>query len=259
MQWSYDLAGAEPIVRDVPVYAAAAGTLISGSLLMQGTTGPDSNVDMGISFVVAYTASSSEAVDALGTLEEKTYETGGTAPTRTPRDTSGVYYGKAIVNPFAVYKCEYAQAAADDTAITTGQTTTTVTVSSIEDNIDAGWLYFPLASGGAQGKLRAISTVTTNTMVVDSALTTTTSDTIIKILPVNHRTTDLGAEAADLISTTAAVGDGVNLHIIENYINSDSHVFEPLRWSKHAGLNSLSNAKFYAHIALLDHIYNRTS
>lgn len=258
MIFSYDLAQAEPVVRDVPIYAAAAGTLISGSLLMQGTTTPDSAVDMGISFVVAYTSSSAEAVDALGVLLEKTYETGGTAPTRTPVDTSGVYYGKAIINPFAIYRCEYAQAAADDVAITTGATDTSITITSLEDDIDAGWLYFPLAAGGAKGKLRAIATSAAAACVVDSAITTTTSDTVIKILPVNHRTTDLGAEGADLISA-AAVGSGVNLQIVENYINSDAHVFQPLRWITHAGQNSLSNAKFYAEIALLDHIYNRTS
>ena len=258
MNWSYDLCGAEPIIRDVPVYAAAAGTLNNGTLLMLGTTDPDSNADQGISFITAYAGSNVEAVDALGVLNEKTYETGGTAPTRTPVDTSGVYYGKAVINPFAVYKAQYKDGADDDVAITTGATTTTVTITDLEDDIDAGWLFFPLASGGAQGKLRAIATSASGSCTVDSAITTTTSDTIIKILPVNHRTTDLSSDGKGLVSA-AVIGTGVNLHVIENYINSDVHVKQPLRWATHAGLNATSNAKFFAELCMLNHIYNRTS
>jgi len=255
MKWSYDLAGAEPIIRDVPVYAAAAGTLNNGTLLMLGDGDGDSADDKGIAFITAYTSSVAEAVNALGTLNEKTYETGGTAPSRTPVDTSGVYYGKAVINPFAVYRAQYYDGTSDDVAVTTGAATTTVTATNLEDDYDAGWLFFPLASGGAQGKLRAIATSTTSSCTVDSAITTTTSDTFIKIHPVNRRFTDLSSDGKGLTSA-AVIGTGVSLHVMENYINSDVHVIQPLRWATHAGLNATSNAKFFADLAMLDHVYN---
>ena len=39
-KWRYDITGAEPIVRDMPVYDAA--TLVYGEYVMKGTTDPDS-------------------------------------------------------------------------------------------------------------------------------------------------------------------------------------------------------------------------
>jgi hypothetical protein len=92
---------------------------------------------------------------------------------------------------------------------------------------------------------------------MDSALTTagTATDTMIKILPQNHRATGLNAEATGL-TTTAAASSGVSLHIMENYVNTDSISVQPMRRVSHAGLNSLQNAKFFADICMLDHVYN---
>jgi hypothetical protein len=251
MQFHYDLTGAEPIVRDVPVYdASTTASFVKGELLMLGATDPDSDADQGISFITAYvSASANEGVDALGTILETVANAAALYNGAAPA------YAKAIINPFAVYLCEYSQAAADDTAITTGGVSTSLTITSIEDDIEGGWAYFPLAAGAAKGKLRFITEATTNTLTVDSAITTTTADTIIKILPVNHRLTSLNAGATALL-TKAAAGSTVTFHIAENYIQSDGHGLQPLRPTTHAGLNSLTNARFYADLVMLDHVYN---
>lgn len=241
----------EPIIRDMPVYDAAL--LVNGELLMLGTTDPDAGADQNIAFVTAVTASAAEAVDALGILIDSKYA--ATAPSNVPATASlGPNYGKCIINPFAVYLAEYDQT---DAVTITSTSTTTLTVGSLEDDIDGGFAYFVGTLSGVAKSLRHINTAAAGSCVMDSALTTTGAgtDTIIKILPPNHRLTGLNAEATGL-TTTAAAGSGVSLHIADNYIQSDSTSIQPLRKASHKGLNSLQNAKFFADVVMLDHVYN---
>jgi len=249
MRFHYDLSGAEPIVRDVPVYDAA--DMANGELVMLGASDPDSAADMGVAFVTAYaSASATEAVDALGIINEDF----ATAATIDNTPVQGSKYLKAIINPFAVYLAEYSQHADDDVAVTTGGVSTTVTVTNLEDDIDAGWLYFCLASGGAQGALRLITAAATGSCTIDSALTTTTSDAFVKILPVNHRLTSLNASAKALLSKAAA-GSGTMIHILENYIEANGIPFKALRYAD-KGKNGLTGVRVYADIKLIDHVYN---
>ena len=91
---------------------------------------------------------------------------------------------------------------------------------------------------------------------MDSALPSTdTGSTLIKVLPVNHRLTELNTAATKLL-TGANAPSGVSLHVIENWITSDAHGLEPLRASKHDGLNSLSNVRLSSDLVMLDHVYN---
>ncbi len=244
----YDLitGGDKCIYRDVPVYDSAS--MANGELIMLGTTDPDSNADQGVAFITAYTGANTEAIDALGIV----CESYSTAATIDNKPAEGSLYLKAIVNPFMIYRAEYSQGTT--VTVTTGGSSTTVTVSSLEDDIDAGWLYFVGASGGsAINKLRFLTAAASGSCTVDSAITTTTSDTFIKILPVNHRLTALTTDGINLKSQAAA-GAGVSLHIIENYMVADGHSLSSLRGI--VGYNGLLNAKFYANIAMLDHVYN---
>jgi len=255
MRWTYDLTGAEPIIRDLPVYDATS--LYNGELLMLGTTDPDSNADQGISLITAYVSdSATEAIDVAGILTEKTYES--TAPSRIyATDTSGVYYGKVIINPFAVYRAEYLQDTSNDVAITS-TSSTTLTVSSLEDDLDGGWVFFPLTSTGVKNSLRFITTSASGSCVMDSALTAsgTSADTIIKILPQHHQLVALDTGAVGLSSVDAKAGSTTAIIILENYLQSFSHTMQPLRRITHAGLNNLTNAKFYADILCTDHLFN---
>lgn len=252
MQFLYDMFGVLEIIKDVPVYDAASFS--KGELIMLGTTDPDSNADHGVAFVTAYTGANTEAVDALGVLQE----TNATASEVDNLPDAGSTYLKCTVNPGAVYEAEYDQGTSNDVAITTGGVSTTVTITNLEDDIDCGWLFFPLASGGAAGKLRFISAAASGSCTVDSAITTTTSDTIIKIFPQNHRTTDLTADGMSLKSA-AAIGSGISIMVIDNYIlvNANSEKV-PMRYATHKGRDDMSNAKFFAHIRCTDHVYNPT-
>jgi len=266
MKWHYDLTGAEPIERYVQVYDAALIDL--GELVMLGTTDPDSNADHGIAMVTAYTGSSAEAVDALG-ISLMARNTSGPNPNSaaTSGDTVSVAslpdvanppYNKCIINPFAVYLAEYDQA---DTLAIASSSTTTVTITSLEDDIDTGWIFVVTAAvSGNDANLRQLSASAAGSATMDSAFTggDETSGTGIKILPVNHRTTDLNAAATGL-GSNAAIGSGVSLHVLENYIQDDGWSLQPLRARRHRGLDLTGNAHFFADVALLDHLYNPIS
>lgn len=261
MRWSYDLCGAEPIERFVPVFDAALIDI--GELLELGTTGPDSNADQGLSFVTGATF-----VDVLG-ISLMARNTSGPDPLSNPAlpgdtisvaavyatNAAGPAFNKAIINPFAVYLAEYDQA---DTMTAASSSTTTFTVTSLEDNIDGGWIFLVTGSpSGNIGSLRFLTASASGSATMDSALPSTdTGSTAIKILPVHHQLVDPNAASTGL-TTTAAANSNAEATIIENWITSDSHPFERLRRPSHAALDSLSNAKFFAELNFTDHVYNR--
>lgn len=259
MKWFYDLNGAEPIERYVPVYDAALIDI--GEMLMLGTTDPDSNADHGVAFVTAFVASNAMCVDCLGiSLQKRNTSgpypavTGDTVSVATLPDTSNPPYNKAIINPGAVYLAEYDQT---DTMAVASTSTTTFTVTSLEDDIDTGWIFMVTSAvTGNDANLRQLTASAAGSATMDSALAggNETSGTAIKILPVNHKTVDLNAEATGL-ATDAAINDCISLTNMENYVKDDGISFQPLRARKHRGLNLTNNAKFFSAIAMLDHIY----
>src|SRR3990167_4518187 len=241
-KFHYDLTEAEPIVRDVPVYDAT--TLVYGEFIML-----DSTAASNCRFITGYTGASSEMVDGLGMMNESLTTTSKadpgdgitTAKTSTAEAISSIAatlaqghrYGKAIINPYAVYLTEYSQAAADDVAITTAWSTTTLTITSLEDNLDGGWILAADASTTTnfKGQLRYIDTAASGSCTVTVAPTvasTTTVDTIIKILPLCSKATALNAGATGLLSAAAA-GSGISLEIIENYISTPSRPLQTLK------------------------------
>lgn len=261
MRYHYSLiAEDEPIIRDVPIYDAAL--LANGELLMKGTTDPDSNADQGIAFITAFGTTTAEAVHALGILSDSRYNPNvqgvyatGHIPDHVPATaTDGPLYGKAIINPLAIYLAEYDQS---DAITITSTSTTTLTVGSLEDDIDGSFVYFVGTHTGVTGSLRAITTATAGSCVMDSALTTTgvSSDTIIRTLRPLSATTKLNDEATGL-TTTAAINTGVSLRIVDNYVQADNIPFTPLRKATHKGKNSLQKAKLFADICMLSHVFN---
>jgi hypothetical protein len=262
MRYHYDLSGGEAIIRDYPVYDAA--NLDAGELLMLGTTDPDSGADESQALITAYNATAAnQAIDAIGILNESTYESGGTTPSRAPSTTTGPYYGKVIINPLAVYLVEQSLAAADDAAITS-TSTTTLTVSSLQDDIDGAWVYFPLTQSGVKGSLRLLAASASGSATMDSALTTTggSSDTIVLISQPLKYSLPLEAAAKKVSSgdCTAQLNAATNLRILQTYIDRDTG-YELMRPQVHYALNNLDQVKggngpkFYYDILLKDHIF----
>lgn len=256
MRYHYSLVPEdEPILRDMPIYDAAL--LANGELLMKGTTDPDSNADQGIALVTAVTASSAEAVNAAGILQDSRWNpnaqgvyTTGVAPSNVPAtNAAGPKYGKVIINPFAVYLAEYDQA---DAIAITSTSTTTLTVGSLQDDIDGSFVFFVGTHTGVTGSLRHIEASAAGSCTMDSALATTGvgSDTIVRTLRPLSKTTNLNAAGTGL-STTDAINSGVSLRVLENYVQADNIPFVPLRKATHKGKNSLQKTKLFADLALL--------
>ncbi len=248
MRFAKMLNGGVPVVMDVPVYDSSS--LAHGELVMRGAHGGTTNSY----YITAYTGNNTEAVAALGVLQE-------TPSSVTKNASNGFNYAKCIINPNAVYLAEYFQTSGNIINATNASTSTTVTITNLEDNIDGGWLYATDrvdSDATSAGSLRYLTASASGSCTIDSALTVDTTTDFIKILPVSHRLTALSSDALGLKSQAAA-GSGVSLHILENYILKGG-VYAPLRYSEHAGLDGLDTAttKFFAAIVLLDHALNQT-
>ena len=261
MNWHYDLTGAEPILKDEPLYDAA--TIAEGELVMLGGTDPDSGGDEGISFITAYSSTAANsAVDALGVCNE-TLTTGSSPSIASAYSTTtGPCYGKVIINPFAVYLVEHSLGTSDDQAISS-TSTTTVTIASLSDDIDGSWVYFPLTASGVKGSLRLLVASAAGSATKDSALSTngTSSDTAVIITPPNRYACNLTADATKISSGNCqGINGATNIRVVQTYIDRDAGL-EVMRPAIHNGLDDLdkvkgnSGPKFYYDIVLKDHIF----
>ena len=260
MRWSFDLTGAEPIVRDCAVYDGAL--LANGEMLMMGTS---SNVsaDGGISLVTAYSSTAANsAVNAVGILTESTYA--ASAPDRTVDDTSGVYLGKTIINPFAVYMAQVDGSTGDDIAVESSSTTVLIkeTLSTIgADGLDGYWVLFTnCATAGLDGQLRMITGNDTDDFDIPALPSTpTTSDNYIFANPAFAQPCNLNAEATGLTSdkTLDAPEGGTNLRVINSYAKSTTGPMVPLlSYVSPAGSSTLgSGAKLYSELVMKDHAF----
>jgi hypothetical protein len=272
-KYHYDLTGAEPIVRDMAVYDAA--TLVKGEFVILDSTAASNcrliTADGGLTDAAGImnetitTTSKADPGDAITTAATTTEDAISSIAATLAQ---GHRYGKVIINPFAIFLTEYSQAAADDVALTQAWSTTTLTLTSLEDNLDGGWIMGASASttSGFAGQLRYIDTSASGSCTVTVAPTTagTTNDTIIKILPVHSIAIALNAGATDLLSAAAAGSDTGT--IVENYISSPDRPLQPMKVGNltrssttDTALDLGSSAKAYADILLHDHIYNKLS
>ncbi len=261
MRWSYDLTGAEMIIKDEPVYDASE--IVRGELLMLGTTDPGDGNDEGVSLVTAYDSTPADSAEnAVGiALEDK--DTDDSPSIASDYSTStGPCYAKVIINPFAVYQAEHSLAAADDQAITS-TSTTTVTIDTLSDEIDGSWVYFPLLQSGVKGSLRFLDESAAGSATMDSALDEDgdSNDTAVIITPPNRYANNLTADATKISSGNCqAINGATNIRVVQTYIDRDRGI-EVMRPAIHRGIDGLddikggSGPKFYYDIVLKNHLF----
>jgi len=201
MEFHYSLVGGDPASRDMVCFHNTT-TMVYGALVMRGAT---AGTDSGFCVVA-----SGACADAVGVLIEEYLST------VTDSTQSGTYNQKrrVIIAPHAVYLAKYGVLAADDLAATSA--TTTVTVGSLENNIDGGWVY--TVNSNTNYELRLLTASASGSATLKSAFSTAlaSGDYIIKILPRFHQLAVVNT-AADKLSSTAAVGTA-RLHVVENYM-----------------------------------------
>jgi len=242
----HTLGGSSPVVMDVPVYDATS--LVAGEMIMRGGAGGTTNA-----YYVSAAGGSNAATDAddaLGVLQEAPADS-------TITTAAGNAFAKCIINQDAVYIAEYLQTSGNVIDVTTASTSTTLTITSLEDNIDGGWVYFTnktTAAALGAGELRYLTASASGSATL-SAVTVDTSSDCIKILPLNHQLVALSADATALTSIAAA-SSTTDLMNIENFIQVNG-VRVPLRYSQHDNTSGYASdqTKLYSALVMLNHAF----
>ena len=261
MRFHYDLTQAEPIIRDYPVYDSSATGLLNGMAMARLA---DSHTAANRCFMQK--ANPATLANIVGVMNETGLDASSSAVA-----TGVAIYGKLIINPMAVWYCEYSQHADNDTVNTSASTGGKVTTAAFTQYREADWIYYTgegSTTGGA-GNLAQIGASTSTTSVTavigydDNMNTTNTSDTFIVITaPFNGTAAggglDLSAVTAEYgckIKGVAATGAGALL-TLANYIESAGSPSEQvLRVQQHSGYNyPYKSTRIYADAFLLDHL-----
>ena len=238
----------------LPVYGAGAD-LAAGAILIPGVT---AETDDGV--LINSTATS--LVDAIGVLAElHDYSESGdalvtgavswfqldTANARTQLPARQV----ELLDAHTILKIPYDTS---DTAAVASYSAPTVTISSLEDNIDTAFLY--IVGGTGAGQLGFVDTSAAGSCTVDTNFTTAldNTSTVIKILPLFHNLVKIAvatATAETKIGTDAAAGSARIVVIANHMVRRGLDEFmDPLYHDTLSGLSSLARLEFYSEIAV---------
>ena len=198
------------IIRNRPSRSQALpvtgeGTNIKdGAVIMPGVT---AGTDLSV-FIRATGA----AADCFGLLAEAYTST--SAVDADPE--AGTLYPLKLAVPF-LPGCEVAadlQDDADNDVDVASSTSTVITITSSEDNIDGSWVY--VRAGTGIGQVGYLTAAAAGTVTLKSALTTTLDSTskLLILRRVGHKLVEL-VTAADKIKSTAAAGT-LPWRVIEN-------------------------------------------
>lgn len=214
----------------VPIYAAAVD-IPNGGMLRVGTT---AGTDFG---TVISANGASDLPGMFGVLEETLdYSVDGeTLGDGTNFVTKKV--GLAFNNP--VFELEFSQATADTIVATSAGTT--LTIGSLEDNIDASFIY--VTAGVGRGQLQFLTASAAGSATLKAAFGTAlngTTSRVIKILRRFHSLVGLNAAGTQL-ATAAAVG-AVNARILDIRMIRASEVDKQLDREVDPGKTGLHNS-----------------
>lgn len=153
-----------------------------------------------------------------------------------------------LAHPFRVFRLEYDLT--DTLATTQAVTTTTMTITSLEDNIDAAFWFVVAGTGIGQTNYSVASAAGATTLKAAFATDLASGDTLLKILPRFHPLMSLNSDGTK-IGTQVAVG-ALTAMIIDTHIQRNGRI-DQMDPTKHAALTSLDNAravKFFADVAI---------
>jgi hypothetical protein len=196
--------------------------MVDGALLMPGVT---ADTDLGV-LIVAATA----GADAIGALQ------GPLATTAGNTLVTGTVWNLRTVSPAfsgAVIRSEYDLT---DTAAVASNSGTTLTITSLEDNIDTSWAY--AVTGTGAGELSFLASSASGSATQKTAMGWSSDTTVIKILRLFHQLAKLNA-AADKIGTDAAAGSWTML-VLQNWIQNTVRGLEILDPTVHDNLDGLN-------------------
>lgn len=238
------------IVRDakngiykLPVFGGAAD-VARGAFMKRGAT-PGTNNGM----LIAATGNSAHP-DIIGRMLEL-LDYSVEAETLL-NGTAFVTKPIAVANPFRIHRIEYDQS----TTITATQAvnSTTITLTNLEDNIDAAFLYVVSGTGAGQTNYLTASASGSATLKAAFGTDLDTSSGLIKILPRFHQLVSLSSDGTKL-SNQAAAGS-MNATVIDTHIERNGRLaqMDPTKHDALTGLDGLASLKFWADVSIIDSI-----
>lgn len=224
---------------NVPIYGAGAD-VAKGSLVMVGAT-PGTNNGMGI-----VAGGASALPDVLGVLTTGlTYATDGET---LINGTKHVVKPVEPVNPFRCVRLEF-----DKTSMVTctqAVSTTTMTVTSLEDDIDASFLYVVTGTGAGQTNYTTAAAAGSCTLKAAFGTSLDTSSKFIKVLNRFHQIASLNTAGTKLASQAAAGAVAVILMDIFIERNGRMEALDPTKHAALTGLDSLASLRFWADVLI---------
>jgi len=214
----------------VPIYGAAID-VPNGAMLKVGTA---AGTDLG---AVGLASGSSDIPGMFGVLEETLDYSVDGETLQNGTDFVVKKVGLAFNNP--IFELEFSQATADSIVATSSSTT--LTVGSLENDIDASFVY--VTAGVGRGQLQYLAASAAGSATLKAAFGTTldgSTSRIIKILRRFHALVSLTSDGIKL-SSQAAVG-AVNARILDIRMIRASEKDEQLNPEVHPGKSGLHNA-----------------
>ena len=232
----------QEMTTNLPV--SGLGTaLVQGALLKRGATPATQN-----GFLIAATASAAHP-DTIGILKEAHAVADDTDVPGTIFKTHPI----ELVTPFRIVRVAYSVLAADIITVTGAVSSTTITLTDLEDDIDAAFLY--VVSGTGAGQINYLTASAAGSATLKAAFGTNldTSSRLIKILPRFHQLAALSADGTRLRSQAAA---GLwPVIVIDSWIirGEGKDQLHPVNHSALTGLNN-NVIRFEADVAIRDSV-----
>ena len=226
---------------NLPIYGGGADVKRGAFVGVGATPGTDNGL-------LIKKSGSSAIPDILGQLQELLdySEEGESLIAGTAFVTKPVL----LAQPFRIFRVQY-----DPTSVisaTQAVSTTTITLTSLEDDIDAAFLY--VQSGVGLGQTNYLTASASGSATLKAAFGTSldTTSRLLKILPRFHDIISLNSDGTMLASQAAA--GAVKGMVIDTYIKRNERL-EQLNPTKHdalTSLNGLRTIRFFADIAIRD-------
>lgn len=234
----------EGLVKDVryklPIYGGSADVK-RGAFVMKSATPGTSNGSL------IKASGNNGNPNVVGRLQElHSYATTGDT---LIDGTSFVTHVVGLVHPWRVWRMAF-----DPTSVITctqAVSSATITVTSLEDDIDASFLYVQSGLGAGQTNYLTAAAAGSATLKAAFGTSLDTTSKFLKILPKFHDVLSLNSDGT-MIASQAAVG-AMKAFIVETYIERNGKL-ETLNPVKHAALNlsGMRTVKFFADVAFRD-------
>jgi len=221
-----------------PIFGNSADVKV-GAFLKRGTT---AETDLGTLMKASGTSAQPDILAILSELHDFS-DTGDALVD----GTTFVTHDCELVVPTRVLQLEYDKDSKIDA--TQAVNSTTITITSLENNIDTAFLYVTAGTGAGQTNFLTASASGSATLKAAFGTNLDTTSDLIKILPRFHQVIGLNSDGTKL-SSQAAAGSVTGL-VLDNFIQRGGGSLEQLDWTKHDALKGLpTRTKFYSDLVL---------